>query len=429
MCSATAAVASAAVHCLLMSHASYHHNQLLPHMPYASASQTNTTQSLLVSIKEGPKFLLPLPSPCSRSYVRSTATKPSSTNLMTSGFWWAMAAASSAAVSGSPAAMHAPGAVMPMIQITRLRSAWSPARGCVLQESIRAIGYAPRSVGCASIRLMGCCYLVDIQQTVFPATGDHEQLRPKPQYYPLEAASGKGYDLDVSLFERLARTPGFPVVTLEQQRRMRPDISRLIRAPVYPSLRDHTSVTLYPVVKGMTKPLFMLTHNQPEGGQGEEGGQSKYNRYEVEWAVALAEYLVKQGYNKDGDLVILTPYVGQLKRLKAAVATSNIRVIIDENDSDQLAQLEDQEEAAVAAGGAEGAASSSGAAGASGTGGVHRTDSSSTVGSSRGAVGGGGSVTVADMGSCLRLATIDNFQVGVGLPTEHVLLDLIGRHA
>jgi hypothetical protein len=60
--------------------------------------------------------------------------------------------------------------------------------------------------------------------------GDHEQLRPKPQYYPLEAASGRGYDLDVSAFERLAGSGTMPVVTLQEQRRMRPDISRYVRA-------------------------------------------------------------------------------------------------------------------------------------------------------------------------------------------------------
>lgn len=52
----------------------------------------------------------------------------------------------------------------------------------------------------------------------------------------LQTESGKGYDLDRSLFERLVRD-GFPVVTLEQQRRMRPFISRLIRSTIYPSLQ------------------------------------------------------------------------------------------------------------------------------------------------------------------------------------------------
>lgn len=52
----------------------------------------------------------------------------------------------------------------------------------------------------------------------------------------VQTESGQGYDLDRSLFERLVRQ-GFPVATLEQQRRMRPSISRLIRNTIYPSLQ------------------------------------------------------------------------------------------------------------------------------------------------------------------------------------------------
>ncbi len=51
----------------------------------------------------------------------------------------------------------------------------------------------------------------------------------------------RGYDLDVSLFERLARS-GFPVARLSQQRRMRTAIADLIRRPIYPSLSDHPLV-------------------------------------------------------------------------------------------------------------------------------------------------------------------------------------------
>jgi superfamily I DNA and/or RNA helicase len=56
--------------------------------------------------------------------------------------------------------------------------------------------------------------------------GDHEQLRPKAQVYELQAVSGRRLDLDVSLFERLAKQPGFPCRTLQVQRRMNPQISR-----------------------------------------------------------------------------------------------------------------------------------------------------------------------------------------------------------
>jgi superfamily I DNA and/or RNA helicase len=38
--------------------------------------------------------------------------------------------------------------------------------------------------------------------------GDHEQLRPKVELWEMQAASGRGFDLDVSLFERLVTRTG-----------------------------------------------------------------------------------------------------------------------------------------------------------------------------------------------------------------------------
>jgi AAA domain len=48
--------------------------------------------------------------------------------------------------------------------------------------------------------------------------------------------SGRGYNLNLSLFERLQQQ-GLPVSTLMTQRRMHPDISALIRGPIYPTLQ------------------------------------------------------------------------------------------------------------------------------------------------------------------------------------------------
>ena len=56
--------------------------------------------------------------------------------------------------------------------------------------------------------------------------GDHEQLRPKVNNYILQAHSGCGFDLDVSMFERLITDNNIPYVTLQSQRRMRPQFSR-----------------------------------------------------------------------------------------------------------------------------------------------------------------------------------------------------------
>lgn len=56
--------------------------------------------------------------------------------------------------------------------------------------------------------------------------GDHLQLRPKIDQYMLQAASGAGFDLDISLFERLVTQNNLPFATLETQRRMRPQFSQ-----------------------------------------------------------------------------------------------------------------------------------------------------------------------------------------------------------
>lgn len=74
--------------------------------------------------------------------------------------------------------------------------------------------------------------------------GDHEQLRPKAEEYGLTVASGRGYDPDLSLFERL-QGQGFPVASLVLQRRMQPEISALIRATVYPHLQVAHSLQLH----------------------------------------------------------------------------------------------------------------------------------------------------------------------------------------
>ena len=46
--------------------------------------------------------------------------------------------------------------------------------------------------------------------------GDHKQLRPKVDSWPLTVQFGQGHNLNVSLFERLV-TSGFPHVSLGVQ--------------------------------------------------------------------------------------------------------------------------------------------------------------------------------------------------------------------
>ncbi|CAN0509692.1 unnamed protein product, partial [Discosporangium mesarthrocarpum] len=62
--------------------------------------------------------------------------------------------------------------------------------------------------------------------------------------------SGCGFDLNVSLFERLIRG-GFPHTTLELQHRMPPEVSRLVKEMTYPQLRDGPKTCNRPSLRGI----------------------------------------------------------------------------------------------------------------------------------------------------------------------------------
>lgn len=52
--------------------------------------------------------------------------------------------------------------------------------------------------------------------------------------------------------------------TLSLQHRMRPEISQQLVPTIYPTLRDHVSVTEREHIKGMDKNVFFMTHNHFE---------------------------------------------------------------------------------------------------------------------------------------------------------------------
>jgi len=137
--------------------------------------------------------------------------------------------------------------------------------------------------------------------------GDHQQLRPSTAVYRLS----KLFQLDVSLFERLIKN-GSPHVTLQQQRRMNPKISRLMK-PLYPQLRDHSSTEEYPEVMGVVPRCFFLSHSYYEDDEG--ASHSKGNSFEAELIAALASHLVRQGYS-ESQITVLSPYLGQVRTLK-----------------------------------------------------------------------------------------------------------------
>jgi len=151
--------------------------------------------------------------------------------------------------------------------------------------------------------------------------GDHQQLRPKIINFNLSLESSQGalFQLDRSQFERLSvgernRKP-FPVAQLNIQRRMRPDVSRLIRETIYPRLLDHESTKNLPDVVGLHDNVFWLDHRNPEDGSQED--KSRSNIWEVEMTHALLRHVIRQGVYKSDEIAVLTPYTGQLQKLRA----------------------------------------------------------------------------------------------------------------
>ena len=131
--------------------------------------------------------------------------------------------------------------------------------------------------------------------------------------------------LDKSQFERLSigerGRPLMPVAQLEVQRRMRPDVSTLIRETIYPKLIDHSSTFAIPDVVGMRKNVYWLDHDHLEDQKESlvHHNKSKSNEWEIEMVHALVRHIIRQGVYSSNEIAVLTPYTGQLQKLRAAL--------------------------------------------------------------------------------------------------------------
>lgn len=178
--------------------------------------------------------------------------------------------------------------------------------------------------------------------------GDHLQLRPQIQNYELQSTNPRGqqYSLDMSLFERLVQPPHtadlrLPFTTLETQRRMDPSIAELIRSTLYPSLKDAEKVMSYPKVAGMKKRLFWFHHEHLEAAAASNDplSTSHSNDFEVEMTTALVSHLVRQGEYSQGDIAVITPYLGQLHKLRRRME-SMFEISLGDRDLDDLEAFE-----------------------------------------------------------------------------------------
>ncbi|KND02782.1 uncharacterized protein SPPG_08964 [Spizellomyces punctatus DAOM BR117] len=169
--------------------------------------------------------------------------------------------------------------------------------------------------------------------------GDHQQLRPKVEQFALSVDARSGYNLDMSLFERLVRLSNnrpkgaqrnVPMVSLATQRRMRPEIADLLRkTKYYPVLEDGDNVFNYPAVKGMRQNLWFFDHDYLEEGGKEGESRSKANEREASMVVALVGHLIKQGYAR-GQIAVLTPYAGQAQKLREKCKEQRVALYVDD---------------------------------------------------------------------------------------------------
>ncbi|KAH6662622.1 ATPase [Plectosphaerella plurivora] len=158
--------------------------------------------------------------------------------------------------------------------------------------------------------------------------GDHKQLRPKVNNYALSVEKGDGYDLNKSLFERLI-LQGHPLKTLSKQHRMVPEISSLVREMTYPDLKDDDKTLTRPKIRGIVGRLVFINHDKAEVDANELKDRrdvgltsSKSNKHEARMVLKMVKYLGQQGYKTD-NIVVLTPYLGQLKLLKEILSQEN----------------------------------------------------------------------------------------------------------
>ncbi|KAH7026129.1 uncharacterized protein B0I36DRAFT_386457 [Microdochium trichocladiopsis] len=131
-----------------------------------------------------------------------------------------------------------------------------------------------------------------VGQVVF--IGDHKQLRPKVNNYALTVEKGDGFDLNMSMFERL--------------------IDRVIFVN-----HEHKETD-----------MVELTNQRDPTQKG-----SKENQFEAAMVLSIVRYLVQQGYGTD-KMVVLTPYLGQLRLLRDKLQAENDPILNDMDASSLL---------------------------------------------------------------------------------------------
>lgn len=130
---------------------------------------------------------------------------------------------------------------------------------------------------------------------------------------------------------------GYPYKSLSQQHRMRPEIPHLVRQLTYPNLVDAPKTQGPPNLRGLANNLIFVNHDNPEDKGIAGSDTSKRNSFEAEMVFRTAKYLLQQNY-EPSNVVILTPYLGQVRRLQEVLRTQ-FDVVLNELDVEDLARF------------------------------------------------------------------------------------------
>jgi len=124
---------------------------------------------------------------------------------------------------------------------------------------------------------------------------------------------------------------------------MRPEISSLVRRLTYPELVDAPGTQNRPDIRGVRDNIVVINHDHPEDEFKQLADRrdmasttSKQNTYEANMVWKIVRYLGQQGYGTN-ELVVLTPYLGQLHKLREILKAENDPVLND-LDSYELTQ-------------------------------------------------------------------------------------------
>jgi len=124
---------------------------------------------------------------------------------------------------------------------------------------------------------------------------------------------------------------------------MRPEISALIRRLTYPELVDAPGTQARPDIRGVRDNIIVINHDHSEDEFKQLADRrdmasttSKQNTYEANMVWKIVRYLGQQGYGTN-ELVVLTPYLGQLHKLREILKEENDPVLND-LDSFELIQ-------------------------------------------------------------------------------------------